>query len=156
MFCFLHSAHEHNVTIVTQDYDQHCINVTIHTKIIMILMQHNTMHHHLQVSTSQDVLVRSDCSSDRSSLHYDARFIVPSSSLIKGQPTSAKGLGVPEDGGQEGELVEQAQGLPLHRGEGYGLLLHLWGVLGGGGAEVPQVEIYLKNAIFCSKNYFRP
>ena len=75
---------------------------------------------------------------------------------LKGQPTSAKGLGVPEDGGQEGELVEQAQGLPLHRGEGYGLLLHLWGVLGGGGAEVPQVEIYLKNAIFCSKNYFRP
>ena len=32
--------------------------------------------------------------------------------FIEGQPTSAKGLGVPEDGGQEGELVEQARGLP--------------------------------------------
>ena len=43
----------------------------------------------------------------------------------------------------EGELVEQARGLPLHRGEGLGVLLHLWRVLGRGGAEVPQVEIYL-------------
>ena len=61
--------------------------------------------------------------------------------FIEGQPTSAKGLGVPEDGGQEGELVEQARGLPLHCGEGLGLLLQLWRVLHGGGGEVSQVEI---------------
>ena len=59
----------------------------------------------------------------------------------KGKPASAKGLGVPEDGGENSELAEQARGLPLHGGEGHGLLLHLRRVLGGGGPEVPKVEI---------------
>lgn len=40
-----------------------------------------------------------------------------------------------------GEICEQPRGLPLHCGEGLGLLLQLWRILHGGDGQVSQVEI---------------